>query len=261
MANEKEQMLRARELIKQKRYDDARAILFTVNHPTAQQWLAKLDEIDPPFGDSGDGFASTSASAANASYSSSLPNLGAVSGGGGFSGDLPNLQPTGGVKASGGKDSIPLPLAIGIIGTVLFVGLCVLGGIYAAVNADFDFSTGAISLGGGPGRTGGNLEPSQLGQWQNGDLSDNNYRHDWTFQATRGQTITIDMTSNDFDPLLELYGPDNRMLITDDDSGSGLNSRIVYTAPSTGQYRVVATEWRPDLGIIGGDYRILIRAE
>jgi len=40
-------MLQARELIKQQRYDDARAILRQIDHPTAAQWLARLDEIAP----------------------------------------------------------------------------------------------------------------------------------------------------------------------------------------------------------------------
>jgi hypothetical protein len=43
----KAKMERARELIQAKRYDEARNILETVNHPTAANWLAKLDEIAP----------------------------------------------------------------------------------------------------------------------------------------------------------------------------------------------------------------------
>lgn len=41
----KEQLLQARELIQQKRYADARAILQRIDHPTAHKWLAKLDEL------------------------------------------------------------------------------------------------------------------------------------------------------------------------------------------------------------------------
>jgi len=43
----KQKMLEARELIQQKRYDEARAILKTVDHPTAQEWLVKLDTVAP----------------------------------------------------------------------------------------------------------------------------------------------------------------------------------------------------------------------
>lgn len=44
----KEQMMRARALILEKRYDEARDILRQIDHPAAPQWLAKLDEIAPP---------------------------------------------------------------------------------------------------------------------------------------------------------------------------------------------------------------------
>ena len=39
----------ARGLIKAERYDEARAVLRSMNHPSASKWLTKLDELDPPF--------------------------------------------------------------------------------------------------------------------------------------------------------------------------------------------------------------------
>lgn len=39
----------ARQLIQEKKYDQAREILKTINHPTAKEWLQKLDRISPPF--------------------------------------------------------------------------------------------------------------------------------------------------------------------------------------------------------------------
>jgi hypothetical protein len=44
----KAKMQAAKELIQQKRYAEARTILKTVNHPTAENWLKKLDQLDPP---------------------------------------------------------------------------------------------------------------------------------------------------------------------------------------------------------------------
>lgn len=41
-------LAQARELIKGKQFDEAREILLTVDHPTADKWLAKIDEIHPP---------------------------------------------------------------------------------------------------------------------------------------------------------------------------------------------------------------------
>lgn len=43
----KEKMLKARDLIREGRYDEARAILEQINHPTAREWLAKLDARAP----------------------------------------------------------------------------------------------------------------------------------------------------------------------------------------------------------------------
>jgi dolichol kinase len=43
----KQQMLEARQLIANKRYDEARAILVQVDHPTAEKWLTKLNYVAP----------------------------------------------------------------------------------------------------------------------------------------------------------------------------------------------------------------------
>ena len=45
---DEQKMLRARELIRHKRFDEARALLRTTTHPRAVAWLNKLDTIDPP---------------------------------------------------------------------------------------------------------------------------------------------------------------------------------------------------------------------
>ena len=45
MATTKDKLQEAKQLIQQKKYDEARQLLRTVNHPTAQKWLAKLDEL------------------------------------------------------------------------------------------------------------------------------------------------------------------------------------------------------------------------
>jgi thiol-disulfide isomerase/thioredoxin len=47
--------------------------------------------------------------------------------------------------------------------------------------------------------------------------------------------------SDDFDAFLFLEDPNGKTLAQDDDSGGGLNSRIVHKAASTGEYRIIAT--------------------
>lgn len=41
--------LAAKELIQEHKYDEARGILKTINHPTAKKWLRRIDELDPRF--------------------------------------------------------------------------------------------------------------------------------------------------------------------------------------------------------------------
>jgi hypothetical protein len=43
----KAKLLAARELIKEKEYEEARTLLKGIDHPTAKKWLDKLDEISP----------------------------------------------------------------------------------------------------------------------------------------------------------------------------------------------------------------------
>jgi len=38
----------AKELIAEKKYDEARSVLNTIDHPTAREWEAKLNKLDPP---------------------------------------------------------------------------------------------------------------------------------------------------------------------------------------------------------------------
>lgn len=38
----------AKELIEEKRFDEARGILRTIDHPTAREWEAKIDKLNPP---------------------------------------------------------------------------------------------------------------------------------------------------------------------------------------------------------------------
>jgi hypothetical protein len=44
----KEKMLQARQLIQEKKYQEAQKILKTVDHPTAKEWLVKLDKLVKP---------------------------------------------------------------------------------------------------------------------------------------------------------------------------------------------------------------------
>src|SRR5437773_1851671 len=62
-----------------------------------------------------------------------------------------------------------------------------------------------------------------------------------TFRMEAGATYTIDLVGRGFDAYLRLEDASGKGLAEDDDSGRNQNSRIVFTAPSTETYRLIAT--------------------
>lgn len=88
-----------------------------------------------------------------------------------------------------------------------------------------------------------------VGQTQQGSLSrsdvllssDSTYAQAWTIQARAGQTVTIDLESDDFDSYLFLRGPgiSGGRDYQDDDSGGNCNARLTATFPQNGEYEIV----------------------
>ena len=61
----------------------------------------------------------------------------------------------------------------------------------------------------------------------------------WSFEANVNSFVTVKVQSDLLDTFLELYGPDDMLLLADDDSGGGLNAAILdFPVPESGQYRV-----------------------
>ncbi len=81
-------------------------------------------------------------------------------------------------------------------------------------------------------------------------LYDGSYFNSHTFEGTAGETIRIDMASEEFDAYLILLGPDGGRITQDDDSNGGTNARILVTLPSTGTYQILANSYRA--GAVGG---------
>jgi pre-peptidase len=71
--------------------------------------------------------------------------------------------------------------------------------------------------------------------------SDSTYAQAWTIQARAGQTITIDLESEDFDAYLFVRGPgiSSGRDFQDDDSGGNCNARLTVTFPESGDYDLV----------------------
>lgn len=63
----------------------------------------------------------------------------------------------------------------------------------------------------------------------------------WALEGETGQTVTIDLISDDFDCYLYLVGPGLEEPLSDDDSGGDFDSRINITFPENGTYRVIVS--------------------
>ena len=70
----------------------------------------------------------------------------------------------------------------------------------------------------------------------------------WSFQGQSGQTVTIDLSSTAFDSFLFLLDPVPTVRAADDDSGPGLDSRIVFPLNLTGTWTIGANSFVPDSG-------------
>ena len=69
----------------------------------------------------------------------------------------------------------------------------------------------------------------------------NHYHQLFTVKFEQGEIYKIDLRSDDFDAYLFLEDPDGGLLAEDDDSGGGLNSRIIHKAAKAGVYRIIAS--------------------
>jgi Trypsin-like peptidase domain len=84
-----------------------------------------------------------------------------------------------------------------------------------------------------------------VGQSVNGELtsgdeiySDTTYYQFWHLTSRAGQTVTIDLSSDDFDPVLIVRGAADTSLVNDD-GGPGCASRIVFTARGSGPFTIL----------------------
>jgi hypothetical protein len=79
----------------------------------------------------------------------------------------------------------------------------------------------------------------------------------WTFTASAGEPITIELNTLDdsLDPMLYLFDSQNIVLDEDDDSGPDLNSKLELVLPYTGTYTVVVSAFD-----LGGTYELRLRS-
>ena len=78
----------------------------------------------------------------------------------------------------------------------------------------------------------------------------------WQFSGREGQRISAILTADDFDAYLELFDAEGQSLATDDDGAGDLNSRLVFSLPKDGVYRLEARS----LSDGDGDYELALKA-
>jgi len=71
-----------------------------------------------------------------------------------------------------------------------------------------------------------------------------------------GKQYTIDLVSDEFDPYLRIEDDKGNEVVADDDSGPGLNARIIFLPPASGIYHLVATSYN---GKSSGAFSLSIR--
>lgn len=118
---------------------------------------------------------------------------------------------------------------------------------------DYELIISGMGDGGAPaGRD--MVERGELSR-QDRELDTGEYYDLYTFDAVRGQRVTIEMESNDFDTYLIVEGPDGERW-TNDDGGSGTDSRLEIRIDESGEYEIQATSYASDAT---GDYTLTVR--
>ena len=83
------------------------------------------------------------------------------------------------------------------------------------------------------------------GRLETGDqqMNDGTWADVWQFQGLAGQNVTIELRSEEFDTYLQLLDGAGNRLSEDDDSLGDLDSRIVFTLPSSGLFQLVVNNF------------------
>jgi thiol-disulfide isomerase/thioredoxin len=73
------------------------------------------------------------------------------------------------------------------------------------------------------------------------------YAKSYTVKLTEGKAYRIDLTSDDFDTFLRLEDKAGKELAFNDDiAPDNLNSRLIYVAPKTAEYKLIVTTFVPN---------------
>lgn len=274
------QFAHIKSLIQAKRYSEARTLLKSINHPKAQEWLVKLDQLDPPQPEEEDIFAFPSPSAPS---SSSAPQPGSALDWLSQNSPPPNRPPQGMPPPSFGQrrveniqytnfDTLPqkgnnmgmfyILVGIGIFIFVICIGCAVAGNMFGnalgdTIEAMATDGFGSLDSGAAYSRATQRGTLTINGSQVGGTISSSVVAEKWVLQVSSTKTITIrSFGTNGYDTTLILYDANGIVLATADDT-IGLDPKIDYTPASTGTYYVVVKEWGTLSFVSGGSYTLI----
>ena len=87
-------------------------------------------------------------------------------------------------------------------------------------------------------------EPISIGDEIEGALNESTPFGYYTFEGGSGATVSITMTSSDFDAYLVLLDANEEVIAEDDDSAGRLNPTLTVSLPDNGTYTIIATSLR-----------------
>lgn len=113
-------------------------------------------------------------------------------------------------------------------------------------------ATPASITGAGPGYYDGAdehdtvlVDSTAIGQTVTGELLKAFDAHNWTFEGSAGQAVTIRVDAiGETDPEVMLFDPSGVLLGRDDDGGGGFNAMLTLTLPTAGTYTIRIKGWR-----------------
>ena len=97
-------------------------------------------------------------------------------------------------------------------------------------------------------REGCSIDGESYGRWtrrSTESLSPGRY-WEWTFAFSAGERIVANMESEAVDSYLRVFLDDETEIASDDDGGSGVNARVEFRVPVTGQYKIRASAFDED---------------
>jgi hypothetical protein len=104
--------------------------------------------------------------------------------------------------------------------------------------------SGQTMFDGGDGYDTTLVDTIGVGQTVNGSISAVFDAHNWLFEGTAGQTVTIRVTaSGGSDPFFMLINPDGIVIAQDDDSGGGFDALLTITLAQSGTHTIRVKSW------------------